>query len=74
MDIVEFAEKFYGMKFYDCQKQMLRELEKLGPEVNIRVVTGRFKHPYIYPTQAILKELIQNGQASNRCDQMSVMR
>lgn len=61
MDIVDFAEKFMGIELLECQKQLLRELEKLGPECNIRVVTGRFKQPYIYPTQKILKELIQNG-------------
>lgn len=61
MDVVEFAEKFMGIELFECQKQMLRELEKLGPDSNIRVVTGRFKQPYIYPTQAILKELIQHG-------------
>lgn len=61
MDIVEFAEKFMGIELFECQKQLLRELEKLGPEDTIRVVTGRFKQPYIYPTQQILKELTQNG-------------
>lgn len=65
MDVVEFAEKFMGIELFECQKDLLRKIEKLGPEDSIRVVTGRFRQPYIYPTQAILKELTQNVQTPN---------
>ena len=41
------------------------DIVEFAPEDNIRVVTGRFRQPYIYPTQAILKELTQNVQTPN---------
>lgn len=61
MDVIEFAEKFCGAELFEWQKDFIRKLEKLGPDINIRIVTGRRGKSYIYPDLNAIKELTQNG-------------
>lgn len=74
MDIVEYAERFYGAKLLDWQKEHLRKLYDISRDNKIYIAMGKGGRVYTYLEPKTLKELIQNGQASNRCDQMSVMR
>lgn len=62
MDIVKFAEKFYGVELKDWQKDHLRLLDKMRKDDNIRIVFprhhGRSHMMYIYMNA---KELIPDG-------------
>lgn len=70
MDIVEFAEKYYGASLPDWQKTHLRKLYELSKDHDIRVVMRKGRaYMYLNP-----KELTQDGQTSNRSDTLSVMR
>lgn len=70
MDIVEFAEKFYGASLPDWQKVHLRRVYELSKNHDIRVVM-RKGQAYTYLTP---KELTQNGQTSDSSGTMPVMR
>lgn len=70
MDIVEFAEKFYGAKLPEWQKTHLRKVYELSKNHDIKVVM-RKRQAYMY---LIPKELTQNDQASDRSNTLSVMR
>ena len=61
MDIVVFAEKFMNIELFEWQKQVLRDLENLRSEGDIRIVTGRKGQVYIYLDRRTQKELIQHG-------------
>ena len=67
MDIVEIAEKFYGIQLADWQKKHIRTLDDLGEKADIRVVMprhqGRDQAVYFYLNA---KELILNGQTNDR--------
>jgi hypothetical protein len=41
MDVVEFAEKVLGLKLEDCQKKLLKAVEKSDNEVLISCLTLR---------------------------------
>lgn len=70
MDIVEFAEKFYGAKLPEWQKIHLRKVYELSKNHDIKVVMRKGQaYTYLIP-----KELIQDGQTSNRSDTLSIMR
>ena len=62
MDIVEIAEKFYGVQLADWQKEHIRTLDKLGNKADIRITmprhNGRDQALYFYLNA---KELILNG-------------
>lgn len=61
MDIVEFAEKTYGAKLYEWQKEYLRTLDRLYREKgHINVVLHK-DHGKMF-TYLKLKELMSNGQ------------
>lgn len=70
MDIIEFAEKFYGATLPDWQKTHLRKVYELSKNHHIRVVM-RKGQAYMYLTP---KELTQNGQTSDRSNTLSIMR
>lgn len=38
LDIVEFAEKYCGVKLLECQKELLRKIEQLPPGERIAVL------------------------------------
>lgn len=67
MDIVEFTEKFYGAKLYECQKELLRRIDELRHEGKIYFLHGR-KGPFIYIDKMMQKELLSNG-TTNDCKQ-----
>lgn len=70
MDIVEFAEQFYGATLPDWQKTHLRKVYELSKDHDIKVVMRKGQaYTYLIP-----KELTQNGQTSNRSNTLSVMR
>lgn len=66
MDIVEIAEKMYGVQLEDWQKDHIRTLDKLGKTADIRIVmpshNGRNQAVYFYLNA---KELIPNGQTND---------
>ena len=67
MDIVDYAEKFYGVQLSDWQKEHIRTLNELGEKTSIRIVmprhNGRDQAVYFYLNA---KELILNGQTNDR--------
>lgn len=68
MDIVEFAESFYGAKLYEWQKEYLRTLDRLyvqaqDGEVDIRFVMVPRRTGKMF-TYFKLKELIPNGKTT----------
>lgn len=65
MDVVEFAEKFMNIELFEYQKQILRELEKLRSDGDVRICAGRKGGVYIYLDRHVQKELIRNGTALN---------
>lgn len=65
MDIVEFAEKFYGVELYECQKELLRRMDELRHEGRVYFLHGR-KGPFIYIDKTMQKELIPNGKTNDR--------
>ena len=70
MDIVEFAEKSYGAKLPDWQKEHLRKVYELSKDHNIRIVMRKGRaYTYLIP-----KELTRYGQTSDRSDALSIMR
>ena len=70
MDIVEFAEKFYGASIPDWQRAHLRRVYELSKNHDIRVVMRKGQaYTYLIP-----KELTQNGQTSDSSGTMPVMR
>jgi hypothetical protein len=66
MDIAEIAEKMYGIKLSDWQKEHIRTLDKFGKKADIRIVmprhNGRDEAVYFYLNT---KELILNGKTNN---------
>ena len=66
MDIVEIAEKFYGVQLADWQKEHIRTLDKMGKQTDIRIVmprhNGRDQAVYFYLNT---KELILNEQKTH---------
>jgi hypothetical protein len=63
MDIVEFAEKYYGVTLFEWQKEYLRTLDGLYKQGDVRIVmiprgVGRMF------TYFKLKELIPDGKTS----------
>lgn len=70
MDIVEFAEKFYGATLPDWQKAHLRKLYELSKNYDIKVVMRKGQaYMYLNP-----KEMTQNGQTSDSSNTLSTMR
>jgi hypothetical protein len=65
MDVVEFAEKFYGVILKDWQKTYLRTLDRLYTEGDVRVVVVPKGVGRMF-TYFKLKELTQNGKTSHR--------
>ena len=67
MDVVEFAEKFYGVVLKDWQKDHLRLLDEMRKDDDIRIVFpkhhGRSHLMYIYMDA---KELTPNGKTTHR--------
>lgn len=66
MDVVKFAEKFYGVELKDWQKDHLRLLDKMRKDDDIRIVFPRHRGSrhlmYIYMNA---KELIPNGSTND---------
>ena len=65
MDIIEYAERFYGMDLPDWQKEHLRRVYEISRDNDIHVVFGRYGRVYTYLTPKILKELTQSGKTAN---------
>ena len=65
MDIVEYAEKFYGMNLPDWQKDHLRRVYELSRDNDIQIIMGRYGRVYTYLTPKTLKELTQSGKTAN---------
>ena len=65
MDIVEYAEKFYGTNLPNWQKDHLRKVYEISRDNDIHVVFGRYGRVYTYLTPKTLKELIQSGKTAN---------
>lgn len=69
MDIVEFAESFYGTKLCEWQKEYLRTLDKLyeqakNGDVDIRFVMVPRRTGKMF-TYFKLKELIPDGKTTH---------
>lgn len=60
MDIVEFAEKEYGAKLPEWQKEYLRTLDRVYRDGDVRIVVLPRPVGRMY-TYFKVKELIQNG-------------
>ena len=63
MDIVEFAEEYYGATFVEWQKDYLRTLDRLSRERNVRIVVVPRGVGRMF-TYFKLKELIPNGKTT----------
>jgi hypothetical protein len=74
MDIIDVAEKMYGVQLSDWQKEHIRTLDKLGKNTNIRIIiprhNGRDDAVYFYLN---LKELILSGETNDNKHAMSAM-
>ena len=55
-DIVEFAEKYCGVKLLECQKELLRKIEHLPPGERI-VALPYHRQLYFYSMQIMSKIL-----------------
>lgn len=63
MDIVEFAEREYGVKLFEWQKEYLRTLDRMCKDGHARVVVTRgIGRMYTYFR---LKELIPDGKTND---------
>lgn len=63
MDIVEFAEQYYGVKLFEWQKEYLRTLDRLSKEGNVRIVVMPRQVGRVF-AYFKLKELISDGKTS----------
>lgn len=64
MDVVTFAEKFYGVELNEWQKTYLRTLDRLYTEGDVRVVVVPKGVGRMF-TYFKLKELISNGSTDD---------
>jgi hypothetical protein len=64
MDVVTFAEKFYGVELKEWQKTYLRTLDRLYTEGDVRVVVVPKGVGRMF-TYFKLKELISNGSTND---------
>lgn len=64
MDVVMFAEKFYGVELKEWQKTYLRTLDRLYTEGDVRVVVVPKGVGRMF-TYFKLKELISNGSTND---------
>ena len=67
MDVVEFAEKFYGAELPEWQKEYLRLLYETGKDAKVYICMP----PHAGRTQALIhinniKELLSNGTQNDR--------
>ena len=67
MDIVEFAEKTYGVELYEWQKICLREMYKLCSKGKVYILPSRYG-TRICIDETARKELIWSG-ATNVIEQ-----
>jgi hypothetical protein len=64
MDIVEFAENYYGAKLPEWQKDYLRTLDDMCKDGNVRIVMPK-DHGRFY-TYFKFKELFPDGPQNDR--------
>lgn len=63
MDIVEFAETYYGCELPEWQKEYLRTLDKLCKDGHARVVVNKGVARVYFKYR--LKELLNNGKTND---------
>lgn len=68
-DIVEFAEKYCGVKLLECQKELLKKIEQL-PTGELFVEMPHRRQLYFYSMQIMSKilgcQLLNEGEGNGR--------